>query len=597
MRLMPLLHVPLLGLGCLAIGACGDDGSASGGGSSSSAGADSSGATGANSTTDAVPACEPGEIRCSDDLTARERCAPTGNSWIPEPCQVHATCQPCDDDACTEPQCVGPCESDEELPSSAGCSFIANRQLHEFQDLPDGLVVANPNGELVATVRHYLTAEGKNTEELVEEIVLNPLEAHIFELNTSFVQGLSSMFRTGGTHRVESDVPVIAYHHAPLQMARGNDSSMLLPESALRNDYVVPSYAPLESHPVGGGEPSYFEVVALQNFTTLEWTPQADTAGNGLPVPFVAATETGTLKMNRFDTVRIAASGANQPDANLRDVSGTIVSADKPIWVTAGVRCARVPFRDLEVFPKGHCDPLQELVIPLEYWGTTYVGAASPSRDSERHYWRVYAGKPGVTVETNPPQPGTPFTLENRGDYYEFSVPNATHFVFEGDGAFLPVQYLQSDLQEDPDGGGPGLGEPPEESTLKGAPSMYQFVPVEQFLNRYVFATALNFPTNYVQVIRPVGGAAVILDDTIEITDFVPAGDYEVADHLLPEANDPSDATHKIESEDPFGIVQIGYSLDAVDEDCYLEPEFAGFRCRSSYAYPGGMKSEPIYIP
>jgi hypothetical protein len=579
----------VLGLGLAsAVGCAADDGSApldetSEG--SSSAQVDTS----EGSTTGLDVMCLPGELRCSGDLAAIERCAPTGKAWIAEPCSSMTTCVPCDNDNCTAPQCEGLCESEDELPSSAGCSFIVNRQLHEFEQLPDGIVVANPNSEVVATVRHYGTPEGRSDEELLEEIVLGPYEGHIFELTTNFVQSQSSMFRTGGSHRIASDVPVIAYHHAPLQMARSNDSSMLLPESALRREYVIPSYSPYADHPVGGGEPSYFEVVALENFTTLTWTPPADTAGNGLPVPFTAAGTTGTLKMNRFDTVRIAASGNLQEDTNLRDVSGTLVSADKNIWVTAGVRCARVPMRDPVEFPSGRCDPLQELVIPLEYWGTRYVAPASPPRDSERHYWRVYAGKPGVTVTTTPAQEGTPFTLENRGDYFEFSVPHGTHFMFEGDGAFMPVQYMQSNRAS---------SEPIEASTEKGAPSMYQMVPVEQFLSRYVFATALNFPVNYVQVIRRIGGAEVVYKDDAFVTGYLPAGDeYEVADYALPEANEAEDAIHWLESDEPFGIIQIGYSLPEVDDDCFLEPEYEGLACYSSYAYPGGMKSEPIFIP
>lgn len=578
----------------LLVGACGNGSGVDGDGPTTGGVAD----TTAPPPTDLpVHVCEPGMRRCKDP-GALERCAPTGKTWIDEPCPTNTSCVPCDDDSCVEDRCLGPCESDAELPSSAGCSFIANRQLHEFEQIPDGFVVANPNDALMATVRHWVTPEGKNTEELADEIVLAPLEAHIFELTTTFVQGESSMFRTGGTHRVESDAPIVAYHHAPLQMARSNDSSMLLPESAVRSTYVVPSYAPMELHPVGGGEPSYFEVVALENFTTLRWYPPVATSGNGLPVPFVPPGGMGTLPINRFDTVRIAASANGQDIANLRDVSGTVIEADKKIWVSAGVRCARVPLRDPAEFPGGHCDPLQEMLIALEYWGTRYVGAAAPPRETERVWWRVYAGTPGVTVTTDPPQPETPFTLEERGDWKELSFPTGTHVVFEGDGAFMPVQYLQASRELfDQDGDGPGVAEPVEESTVVGAPSMYQMIPVDQFLSRYVFATALNFPINYVQVIRRQGGPDIVLDDGPAVTGFVPVGEFEVADVSLPEAADPTEATHKVESSAPFGILQVGYSTDAVDPDCFIEPEFEGLNCLSSYAYPGGMKSEPIYVP
>ncbi len=579
--------------------ACGDDGSADAEGSGSAATADTTADSVLPTTTDPMIECEPGLLRCADAVSL-ERCAPTGKLWINEPCASMTLCTPCEDESCTEDRCLGPCDSADELPSSAGCSFIANRQLHMVEEFNDGLVVANPNSNVQATVQLYLTPEGKSTEEPVgDAVVLDPLEAHTFELTTNFVQGYSSMFRTGGTHRIQSDVPVIAYHHAPVRMSLGNDSSLLLPESALRNEYIAFSYG-VNSYP-RNGEPTYFEVVALQNFTTLEWFPPVATAGNGLPVPFVPAGGRGELKMNRFDTVRIAASGNQTDIVSMRDVSGTVIKANKPIWVTSGSRCSRVPTRDVDVYPLGHCDPLQEMPIPLEYWGTTYVAAASPDRDDERHWWRVYAGKDGTEVTTEPVQAGTPFILEKRGDYMDLSVANGTSFVFQSDnGVFMPVQYLQSKRFDEYAPTAPGIIEPAEESTQIGDPAMYQMVPVEQFLSRYVFATALNFPNNYVQVIRTAAGPDVVLDGAaIDSVLYLPVGSgFEIADVLIEEG------AHLIESDAPFGIVQVGYSGPGIDEKCELTEEYldpmTGLPdqpCYSSYAYPGGMKSEPIYVP
>ncbi len=545
----------------------------------------------ASGTTGFVAECTPGEVRCGD-ATALERCAPTGKQWILEPCPSSTACVPCGEDNCTQDRCVGPCDSVDELPSSAGCSFIANRQLHATDIFDDGLIVANPNSSAVATVQFYSTPEGSNQEILNEEIVLNPLESHVFLLSTNFVQGDSSMYRTGGTHRVQSDVPVVAYHHAPFGLASGNDSSLLLPESSLRNEYVVYSYGP--NLGPRNGEPSYFEVVALENFTNLEWFPPVDTAGNGLPIPFVAAGEQGALKMNRFDTVRIAASANFQETLSLRDVSGTVVRADKPIWVTSGAACARVPTRDVAVYPTGHCDPLQEMPIPLEYWGSTYVGIASPLRGSETHWWRLYAGKDGVEIVTDPPQTGGPIVLEKRGDFAELEVASGQSVVFRSsNGVFMPVQYLQGKRFN-----AGATPEPEESSAPNGDPSMYQMIPTEQFLSRYVFVTAVNFPFNYVQVIRSAGGPPVELDgEPLDEAEYQSVAEFEVATFEI------SEGPHLIESDDEFGIIQVGYSQETRDPNCLLEPEFIDengeptVSCPSSYAYPGGMRADPIFIP
>lgn len=582
----PLLEACALGL-TVSTG-CGDDGSpvVDDPTTGQVASSDESGPE----TTGSPYVCMPGEIRCAD-LTSLERCAPTGKSWINEPCAEHTSCVPCDSDTCTVDACLGPCEIADDLPSSAGCSFIANRQLHLTEEFNDGLIVANPHDDISVTVQLFLTPEGQNLEDELESIVLGPLEAHPFQLTTNFLQTTVSRYRTGGTHRIQSDAPVIAYHHAPYALSLGNDSSLLFPESAAGMEYVVMSYAPYST--VVDGEPSYFEVVALANGTKLEWFPPVDTSGDGLPIPFVPAGGSGQLSVNRFDTIRITASANQQDVLELRDVSGTVVRADKPIWVTSGTRCSRVPVLDPEMYPIGHCDPLQEQPIPLQYWGNEYVAVHSPARETERHWWRIFGGTDGVTVSADIDVPGLPVTFAKRGDYIDVDVPNSTSFVLTSeDGVFMPVQYLQGQRW---DGASP---EPVEESTVLGDPSMYQMVPVDQFLNRYLFSTALNFARNYVQVIRTVGGADVVLDGTtIPGGDFYTVGDYEVADVEIEEG------TYLIESADPFGIIQVGYSLDTIDPACLLDEAFLDENgevarpCPSSYAYPGGMKSIPIYIP
>jgi hypothetical protein len=93
---------------------------------------------------------------------------------------------------------------------------------------------------------------------------------------------------------------------------------------------------------------------------------------------------------------------------------------------------------------------------------------------------------------------------------------------------------------------------------------MYQMVPVEQFLPRYVFVTGTGYTQNYVQVIRVAGGAEVEVDG-ITVDGYESFGGYEVSDWLI------SEGAHSAASEQPFGIVQVGYT---------------GV---TSYAYPGGL--------
>jgi hypothetical protein len=232
-------------------------------------------------------------------------------------------------------------------------------------------------------------------------------------------------------------------------------------------------------------------------------------------------------------------------DVDHSDLSGTLIAADKPVWVIGATECGNVP-----MYPVIYCDHLQEVLIPLEYWGEKYVGPRAPKRGDETYYWRVYGGDDGVTVTTTPAQDGFPVTL-GKGEYFQFATQES--FVFEGDGPFMPVQYMEGQ------NGGAGIGDP----------SMYQMVPVEQFLDSYAFVTGTGYDVHYAQIIRPEGGPEVEVDGQV-VTGYYTVGGYEIADWKI------SEGAHLATSAGAFGILQAGYTN------------------ATSYAYPGGLKLKVI---
>ena len=187
-----------------------------------------------------------------------------------------------------------------------------------------------------------------------------------------------------------------------------------------------------------------------------------------------------------------------------------------------------------------------EAIAEIEQW----LAAHAPQRGNEHFFWRVYAGEDGVTINTAPAQPGFPVML-NKGQFYQFqanAAPNNS-FVFTGDGPFMPVQYLEGQT------GGGGTGDP----------SMIQSVPTEQYLDAYAFVTGTGYDVHYVQIIRPLGGAEVFIDGNM-VGGYYAVGNYQVADVQV------SEGAHFATSDQPFGIVQVGYTPV------------------TSYAYPGGLK-------
>jgi hypothetical protein len=196
------------------------------------------------------------------------------------------------------------------------------------------------------------------------------------------------------------------------------------------------------------------------------------------------------------------------------------------------------------------CDHVEEVLLPLEYWGQEYVGAHAPTRGNELYHWRVYSGDAAVTIDTEPAQVGFPVQLD-AGEFYQFATDES--FVVTGDGPFLPVQYLEGE------NGGAGTGDP----------AMIQSVPVEQFLDRYAFVTGTGYTEHYAQIIRPTGGDDVFIDGA-QVGGYVQVGNFDVADWPV------NEGAHFAVSDSPFGIVQVGYT---------------GV---TSYGYPGGLRLQVI---
>ena len=466
--------------------------------------------------------CTPGEKVCEGEGAVKQ-CNGQGEAFDPP-----VNCA--ENEGCGDGACVTLCLLAEQAPSTVGCSFIASRVDNIYGNEIDSLVLGNTSKTKNAQVQLYFTPNGTNVEQAQgAPVTIASGKTQIFQMTNPPFDKVSGL-RKGGNYRVQSTIPIIAYQHSPITGQATNDASVLFPEHALKSDYVISSWP--DTH---NAYPSYFNVIALQDNTTLKWTPSQATLG-GAGVPAVAANQTGQIMMNRFDTMQARANFGG-------DLSGTFVSADKPIWVVGAAECINVPTKAIS-----YCDHIQEQMLALDYWGKKYVGAHSPHRGSEKHYWRIFGGEDGTIVTTDPPQPGTPFTVD-MAKWKELIVPTDTSFIFTSDKPFLPVQYLESQF-----GGG-----------NTGDPAMYQMIPVEQFLDRYAFATGTGYNVHYAQIIRLKGGPDVKVDANI-VTGYYAVGEYEVADFKI------NEGAHLAESDAPFGIISVGYT-DA-----------------TSYAYPGGLK-------
>ena len=487
--------------------------------------------TAGTGTTGGSTVCDPGETTCLSE-TQFATCVDDGSEFgLPQDCAATQTC--------LAGQCYAYCDLVEATPSSIGCSFLTAKADNfdsnvNQPEAHDSLTAGNVSSEQTVNAQLYFVPIGGAAEQAVGAAVqIPPQGTYTWVLDTPEIDS-QSLLRTGGVYRLETDIPVAAYRHSPISAVATNDSSMLLPEHALTGNYIVASYpATINAYP------SYFMALGVQDGTLVDFTVTGATAG-GTGVPALAAGGSTQIAMDRYDLLNVV---VQQQQGG--DLSGTVISATGSLVVLGATECANVPSSSTTF-----CDHLEEIMLPLEYWGQEYVGAHAPQRGNETYHWRVYAGDDNVTIETNPAQPGFPVTLD-QGEFHQFATQQS--FMFTGNGPFMPVQYLEGQ------NGGAGTGDP----------SMYQMVPVEQFLPSYAFVTGESYTQHYAQIIRPLGGADVFVDGVM-VTGYDAVGAYEVADWPVTEG------AHFAESEDEFGLIQVGYT---------------GV---TSYGYPGGMQLEII---
>ena len=178
----------------------------------------------------------------------------------------------------------------------------------------------------------------------------------------------------------------------------------------------------------------------------------------------VAAGSTGTVVMNRFDRMQIIANSGG-------DISGTIIDADKRIAVWGGSECENVPSGVT------FCDHIEEQMLPLNYWGQYYVAPTPPQRGR------------GLLLAR----------LRGEGRHHHLDRSRAARVPDHAQqgGVHQPRHPRRRDLL----GRRAVLAGPVPRGENGGAgiedPSMYQMVPVGQFLSAYAFATGIssNYPT------------------------------------------------------------------------------------------------------
>lgn len=348
---------------------------------------------------------------------------------------------------------------------------------------------------------------------------------------------LNNLITNKGIHiTATAEVSVYALTHLPFT----SDAYMGLPSSVLGTEYIVLGYPNVHTDvPKLSG--TQFAIVAPENNTIITIIPRVSTGGHPAGSPF-------TLAMNQGDTYQLRNTN-NAPN----DLSGTVITANKPIAVFGGHQCANIK-GSFEFF----CDTLIEQLLPTTAWGTNFVATPLATRINGDTY-RIVAAQPNTVVTAN----GVILGTLNRGDLREKLVTGSVHIT-----ANKPVMVAQYANSSDYD------------SVTNSDPFMVMIPATKLFRDHYlVYSMTNGFTKNFLNVVVPASLTNQILLDgsPVPSTSFSsiptggPASGFFGA-QLAVGTTGRHALTQVSSNSQPFGVTVYGFGP------------------YDSYAYPGGMR-------
>jgi len=476
--------------------------------------------------------CVPGGTTCEGDVVLQ--CDDTGESQEPvETCDgvQGVVCDP------EVGKCVGACAPESLALSYIGCDYYPTVTLNydDYNSSPKdnfAVAVANTSAEevnITITRGAMMVAQstvGPNTVQLVQLPWVDELTKG---------NGPSVLLK-GGAYRLRTDGPVTVYQYNPLAATHTNDASLLFPVNTWTGKYLVASWTRWSTNA------GFYAVTASEDNTTVTLSPSATgklvAAGGG-----VAADGTGVVMLNAGDVLEVI----TQPMSEI-DLTGTLVTADRPVQVIGGHKCANVPYF------VGACDHLEESMFPLETLAKEYlvVPPVQVPMDTldKAQYVRIIASEANTTLVFDPDQAADK-VLAKAGDFVEIKT-STDKFLVKADKKILVAQYMIGQ------GGGFGISDP----------SMLLAVTPQQWRKSYLVHAPPSWSSNYIDFVAKAG-AQVTLDGE-SVDGWQPIGNtgYFVTHAKL---DNGGDGNHTIDSDLAVGIA------------------VSGVQDAGSYWYPGGL--------
>ena len=403
-----------------------------------------------------------------------------------------------------------------------------------------------------------------------------------------------------------------------------NDASLVLPAHILGNSYVGLTMEHLVFRPTtnGTGTPQSFTggtltIVAPQDNTvvTVRATARTRPSVAGTAIAAMSIGETRAFTLSSYEVLQLSSDlpaglsgssagnlqcGANPYDQTASsqicrvsggDLTGSVITADKPIAVFGSSDCTLRGFND------SACDHVEEQLFPFVTWGKSFVAArTAPLRltngqfataaNAGPDYYKIVAGCPDSACPTGtlltlsaPPtagdiyanaggcEPGTSLSANNcrlrGGRFVEFR--SKTSFTITAD---QPIQAAQIFAGQDAT---LGATRPDQ-----GDPSLVLLPPIEQWRARYTVLTSPGTRDNYLGIVIDGTRVSQVRVDGVDVT----TGWTNISGSTFRLANVPVQVgSHTIDLQPMPNQTQLpGAGVTVYGFDSYV-----------SYGYTGGL--------
>jgi hypothetical protein len=296
------------------------------------------------------------------------------------------------------------------------------------------------------------------------------------------------------------------------------DMSYLLDLPALGTDYWVLGWQQTFSA-------LQMSLTATQDGTTATITPASTlSSGQAAGTPF-------TVSLNAGESVIY-----NAPDGN--DLSGTHITANKPLAVFSGATCSNVPVG------VGACDHLFTQLPPVNRWSSNYVVPETANTGTAGNLVRILAATDNTAVTVN----GVVVATLNAGQFHE--IPTAQDLHITASHPVLVGQFLKG-----------------ADATGFGDPAFTFVGGIDQTLSDYVFTAPTSlaaYSENFLNLAVPTTALGSLMLDgvAVDTSAFTPLGTSGYSTGRVPIAPGPG----RIQASAPFLATVAGFT----DYDSYL---------------------------